>query len=141
NNPQEFQEEMPVVVQEEKQVEIEVADEMFKFQRHFNKMWFAGNNSNWPLTQFYIHELEETMEKLEHANVVDEGNNISELVKSMAMPFLKDLKTSVQQKSVKDFKESYMVMVNACNSCHVATSHDFVVIKVPETPVMDNQVY
>lgn len=121
--------------------EFELADVMFKLQRHFNKLWFSGMNSNWPLASFYVHELEEALEELEDARVMEEGQNISELAKMMTHHIIEDIEHSLANKNREEFKNSYHTMINACNACHVITKHEFVVIKTPEKPAFDNQVY
>ncbi len=119
----------------------ELAESMGNVQRYFNKLWFAGNNANWELASFYVHEIEEVFESIEGAQVVDEGKDISALVKMMAEPGIKSLEEGIGQVDTSAFKENYMIMMNACNSCHAVAGHAFIQIKLPETPAFDNQVY
>ncbi len=121
--------------------EYEVALVMAHFQRHFNKLWFAGINSNWELAGFYIHELEESMEELESENVMDEGINLSEMVKLMGISQLEKLEEAVEAKSSERFEADYVQLMNACNGCHAASSHAFIKIIRPTTPALDNQLF
>lgn len=121
--------------------EIELAIVMNHIQRHANKLYFAGQNGNWPLAGFYIHELEEAMEEVAEGNIVDEGINISKLMGAMGLPPLEVLEESVKAQSTEQFNSAYLNLVNNCNACHQSTNHPYLVIQNPKTPALDNQVY
>ena len=38
---------------------------MSGIQIHHAKLWFAGQNQNWPLADFEIHEIEEALEDIQ----------------------------------------------------------------------------
>jgi hypothetical protein len=117
----------------------ELADYMNKFQRYANKLWFAGNNQNWPLAQFYIHELEESMIELEHANPIEDGIELSPLIRNFGLKPLERIENAVENKETKAFDEAYDLMISNCNNCHHATKHEFIIIQKPLTPAYDNQ--
>lgn len=121
--------------------EIEVAIAMNHIQRHANKLYFAGQNSNWPLAGFYVHEMEEAMEEVAEANVVDEGVEVSKLMKAMGLPQLQLLEESIALKDKEKFDAAYLNLVNNCNACHQSTQHPYIVITLPKTPALDNQQY
>jgi len=121
--------------------EIELAIAMNHIQRHANKLYFAGQNGNWPLAAFYIHELEEAMEEVANGNITDEGINISKLMGAMGLTPLEVLEESVEAKSTEQFNSAYLNLVNNCNACHQSTNHPYLVIQNPKTPALDNQVY
>lgn len=137
NHSEHVEVEKEIVVEEE----FELADVMAKFQYHYNKLWFAAQAENWELAAFYAHELEESFESLEEANVIEEGQNLSQLLKQMALPAFEELEVSIKKKDLSEFTDNYNALINGCNSCHAATQHGFIQIKVPETKVIDNQVY
>lgn len=119
----------------------ELAEHMGSLQRYMNKLWFAGINENEALAAFYIHEIEENMEEIVEGNIMDDGKDISVLMKSMALPALEQLDEVIDQRDFAAFQNEYLTLVNACNSCHQVTEHAFIRITQPETPAFTNQVY
>ncbi len=49
------------------------------------------------------------------------------------------INNAIHQKNATQFKSSYLLLTNTCNSCHQATSHEFNVIKIPDTHPFSNQ--
>ena len=121
--------------------EIELAVVMSHIQRHANKLYFAGQNENWPLASFYVHELEESMEEVEHGHIEEDGINISKLMKSIGLPALKTMEEAVEGKSKVAFTSAYTNLVSNCNTCHQSAAHPYIVIINPTTPALDNQQY
>ena len=119
----------------------EVADVMTKLQRNMNKLWFAGSSQNWVLANFYVKELEEAEDVIAEQNVVDESYNLSQLMKVMGKPSIKELASTINAQDQAKFKEKYINVVNNCNACHASTKHEFLVIKQPTAPAYDNQDY
>jgi hypothetical protein len=118
---------------------IELAVYMGRMQLFMNKLYFAGINNNTELVNFYVHELEEAMEEIEHAKVVEDGVNISANIQLFGINQLENMEKSLAEGS--DFKTAYTGLVASCNNCHVASKYPFIVIKEPINPVFDNQVY
>jgi hypothetical protein len=122
-------------------VQLELANEMGAMQRHINKLWFAGINNNWELSQFYVHEIEESMEKIELANVYEDGIALSPLIRNLGLKSLEPLKVAIEKKDTQDFEAYYDLLVTNCNNCHNTVKHGFIKIQRPTKPVFDNQVY
>jgi hypothetical protein len=121
--------------------EIELAVVMSHIQRHANKLYFAGQNENWPLAAFYVHELEESMEEVEDGHIEEDGINISKLMKSIGLPALKTMEEAVEGKNKAAFTSAYTNLVSNCNTCHQSAAHPYIVIINPTTPALDNQQY
>ena len=120
--------------------EVELVALMGRMQLFMNKLYFAGINENKELRDFYVHELEETMEEIEEGEVIHEGVNISQNMQMFGTAQLEVFEEALAENST-DFKTAYNGFVNACNSCHTASKYPFIIIKAPEKPVFDNQVY
>lgn len=120
--------------------EVELVALMGRMQVFMNKLYFAGINENTELRDFYIHELEETMEEIENGEVMHEGVNISQNMQMYGTAQLEVFEEALADGS-KDFNSAYNGFVNACNSCHTASKYPFIIIKAPTKPVFDNQVY
>ncbi len=120
--------------------EVEVAIFMQRLQVYANKLYFAGINNNEELTHFYFHEMEEVMEEVVEANIVDEGVEISKFMQSMGLESLERFEGEVEE-GFDQFEAQYTTFITNCNSCHAVTQHPFIRIKQPLTPIFDNQAY
>jgi len=108
---------------------------MSNIQVHHAKLWFAGQNENWKLADFEIHEIKETLEAIQkYQTERTESQKIG-----MLNPALDSINNSIQQKSVSLFKSSFTLLTNTCNNCHRATDFEFNVVKIPETQPFSNQ--
>lgn len=119
--------------------EYELGEAMTKLHIYLNKLWFAGKNNNWELAAFYTHELEEGLESIVKAKVEEDGLNISQLAQAMTAQPLSALEEAVKAKDVALFEAKYVDLMNTCNACHQAAKHGFIRLKVPHTPMLDNQ--
>jgi hypothetical protein len=110
---------------------------MSSVQAHHNKLWFAGQNQNWQLADFEIHEIQEAIEDIEKFQVErPESQKIG-----MIKPALDSVSTAIDQKNSTLFKSSHILLTNTCNNCHKATDFEFNQVKVPDTPPFSNQVF
>ena len=110
---------------------------MFNIQVHHAKLWFAGENQNWKLADFEIHEI------MEAIDAIQQFNTDRPEIKSLRMinvP-LDSVNAAIQQKSVASFKSSFTLLTNTCNNCHQATEHGFNQIKIPDSPPVSNQTF
>lgn len=124
-----------------KEVAFEVAPVMGRLQVYANKLWFAGSAGNWPLAQFYVHEIEEGFEEVEHSGAVENGVDLEKAVKEWGLTPLKKLEESVENKDKALFVTEYNNMTINCSGCHVTTQHNYIKIIVPTSPVFTNQQY
>jgi len=110
---------------------------MSGIQVHHAKLWFAGNNENWKLADFEIHEIMEAVEDIQKYNT-DRPE-----IKSIGMisASLDSVNAAIVKKDPAAFKSSFNILTNTCNSCHQSTDHGFNVIKVPDSPPYSNQEF
>lgn len=111
------------------------------FQRFSTKLYWAGQAENWPLAGFYVHELEEILEELEEADIIEEGESVSALIKEIPFPVIEALEKHIENQDQAAFETSYQMLINSCNACHARTKKGFIQIKVPDTPAPYNQVF
>ncbi len=108
---------------------------MGSVQYHHAKLWFAGQNQNWKLASFEIHELEETLE--------DITNYQTERAESkfigMITPDIDSISNAIQQKNLTLFTNNYSKLTNTCNNCHRLNKHEYIIIKTPNNPPYSNQ--
>ena len=93
------------------------------------------------MTEFYLHELEEVMEEVVDAKIIDEGNNISTLMETYGLDIVERASTQMPGASEEVFAEQYHALIESCNSCHVVGDHKYIKIIEPTLPVADNQNY
>lgn len=112
-----------------------LGDLMGNIQIHHGKLWFAGQNQNWQLADFEIHELEEAIEDIE---AFHKGRKEIETI-DMIKPALEAVENAIDQKDPIAFTTGYNILTNTCNACHQAADHGFIVIQTPENLPFSNQ--
>ncbi len=108
---------------------------MSSIQVHHAKLWFAGQNENWKLADFEIHEIKETIDAIRKY----ETERPESQKTGMLQPALDSVNNAIQQKNISLFKSSYTLLTNTCNNCHRETDFEFNVVKIPEIPPFSNQ--
>jgi hypothetical protein len=110
---------------------------MLGIQLHHAKLWFAGQNQNWPLADFEVHEIQESLN-----DIVEFCTDRPE-IKSIGMinPVIDSINNAIQQKDPGLFRTSFLLLTNTCNNCHRATEHAFNVVTVPGSLPVTNQEF
>lgn len=112
-----------------------LGDFMSGIQIHHSKLWFAGQNQNWELADFEIHEIEEAFEDIEEYH---KGRKEIEQI-DMIKPALESLDAAIDQRDPIAFNTGFNILTNTCNACHQVAEHGFVVVKIPDTQLFSNQ--
>ena len=107
---------------------IELVDYMMRLQYFSHKTGLSIQANNEPLTRFYLHELEEVIEKLKEVKVYD-GYPIGTLAQQILEPAFEKLEKSVEAKPLTRAQADYEAMLHACNNCHKSTAHGFIKIE------------
>ena len=108
--------------------EIELAHLMANLQYFLHKTGLSITTTDPRLAEFYIHELEESIEEIE--GIKDyEGYPIGELTKAMLLPSFDIFEKSIKKNDAKAAHSAYLNLIQACNNCHTATKHEFIKIK------------
>ncbi len=110
-------------------------DFMGSIQNHHNKLWFAGSSENWRLAAFEIHELQEFFDDIKA--IYPDREETQSI--SVIGPGLIAVNNAINQQNIEEFKQGYITLTNACNTCHQATEHDFIQIIIPTSPSFSNQ--
>jgi hypothetical protein len=108
---------------------------MSGIQIHHAKLWFAGINQNWPLADFEINEIKESIDNLKlyqqerietkHLNMIDGP--------------MDSVTVSISNKDEAGFKKNFLLLTNTCNNCHHEVNFEFNKVQVPDTPPFSNQ--
>jgi hypothetical protein len=108
---------------------------MSGIQAHHSKLWFAGQNANWGLADFEVHEI---MEAVEDIRMYQTDREESKLIDMIDQP-LDSVNRAIEQRDKVLFKTAYMSLTNTCNSCHRATHFEFNIVKIPDAQLFSNQ--
>lgn len=119
----------------------ELGQQMLELQIRHGRLWAAGEAENWMLTQFQLAELRESFSAVvelngEHAAL--QPQRLADVLPAMTDPALTQLQEAVDGQDKRKFEAAYDALSNACNACHAASDHGFLVIQRPQTPVLDN---
>lgn len=110
---------------------------MSSIQVHHAKLWFAGQNQNWQLAEFEMHEISETLDAIQQYQTEREESKKVGLL----TPSLDAVKDAIVKKDPALFNSSYHLLTNSCNNCHKEANFGFNVVKIPETPPFSNQAF
>src|SRR5262245_37026167 len=106
---------------------------------HYTNLWYAGQNENWPLAQFF---LDETKSHLRWAVRIipkrkdAEGREIDlqGILTGLETSTFKDLDAAIKEKSRTKFEATYKVQLEGCMSCHKASNKPYLRLRLPEKP-------
>jgi hypothetical protein len=110
---------------------------MLGIQLHHAKLWWAGQNQNWPLADFEVNEIKESLEEIQ--KYCSDRPEVKAI--GMIGPVIDSLNHSIQQKDDQSFKRSFVLLTNTCNNCHKATDHGFNVVTIPAALPVTNQEF
>jgi len=108
---------------------------MLGIQLHHAKLWFAAQNQNWPLADFEVHEILESLDDIRQ--FCQDRPEVKAI--GMIDPAIDSVKNAIQQKDPSSFKRGFILLTNTCNDCHKATNHGFNVVTIPTNLPVVNQ--
>lgn len=108
-------------------------------QMRHAKLWLAGSQKNWPLAAYELDELREGFEDVQKLHPTNEGVPVGAMAASLTQPPLEALGKAIEAKDAARFGKSFDQLTAACNSCHRAAQHPFIVITRPGASPFPNQ--
>lgn len=108
--------------------EVDLIRHMGTMQYMVQKTGLAIDARNQPLAGFYVHEIEEVIERLESVESFD-GHPIGSLVKSILLPSFEALEDSVKSGDWERASAQFDKFIASCNSCHTRTEHAYIRIQ------------
>lgn len=124
-------------IQKAKEDVPELADAMGQLQAYTHKYALAVEAKNHELATFYFHEVRASADGIKENIPGYEGYDISRFMKMMMDPTIEPIETALANRDWEKVRKRTITMIDACNSCHNATSHGFIEI----TPGFDNNPY
>jgi len=108
-------------------------------QMRHTKLWFAGQAGNWPLANYELGEIREGFEDAATYHTVFRGIPVSALIRRFTVKPLAKLSAAIRDKDSARFKTAFDQLTHACNSCHRAAAHGYIVIRRPSASPFTDQ--
>lgn len=120
--------------QHEEAEHAELALHMAQLQRWTHKTTLALQARNPELAEFYLHEMEESIETIQTEAPTYEGHAISDLTEEMLVPSVEALDGALDERDWTAVDARLDDLARSCNQCHAATEHEFVKIDLQDVP-------
>lgn len=122
-----------------KQVVPDQAHAMQDVDYHFTNLWFAANQGNWPLAQFYWSETRSHLRWAVRIIPVRKDNagqeiKLQDILQAVENSPLKQLEDSIQAKDREKFVAAYEFTMTSCYSCHKAADKPYLRPRIPDHP-------
>ncbi|HXW23321.1 MAG TPA: hypothetical protein VEK73_01120 [Xanthobacteraceae bacterium] len=108
--------------------------------RHL-KLWLAGAAKNWPLADYELDELKEGFDDLIKFFPTKDDMPVGDMAAGTAVPTLPEIKRAIDARDDAKFAAAFDQLTAACNSCHAAANHGFIVIQRPAASPYANQSF
>jgi hypothetical protein len=103
------------------------------------KLGLAAHNENWELADYALHELKQSLTKVGQSRPRFRNLSVPEMIEGSTGDSIRELEKAIKAHDLRQFNDAYGKLTEACNGCHAATNHSFVVIKVPDESTFANQ--
>lgn len=108
---------------------------------HFANLWFAAEQKNWPLADFYLAETRSHLRwavriipvRKTRAGDSVELQGILDAVDKTPGVMLSAIKTAIEQKDHVAFTSAYRQTIEGCYACHKASEKPFIRPQVPKS--------
>lgn len=112
--------------------EAELALHMAHLQRWTHKTTLALDARNPALADFYLHEVEETVETIQEEASTYEGHRVADLTDQLLVPRVEALHKALDERAWPTVDKRVKALAQACNQCHAQTDHGFVRIDLED---------
>jgi hypothetical protein len=112
---------------------------------HFANLWFAGQQENWDLANFYCAETKSHLHWAVRIIPVRKDNagmdvDLAPILEALENGSLKQIEQAIADKNKSAFNESYRFTIEGCYSCHKASDKRFLrpqIPTLPESPIIN----
>lgn len=106
---------------------------------HFANLWFAGQQGNWPLAQFYWSETRSHLRWAVRIIPIRKDNAgkevlLEKILESVENSPLKQLHEAIEAQDRGKFTAAYEFMLTGCHSCHKASDKPYLRPRIPDHP-------
>ncbi len=110
-------------------------------QMRHAKLWLAGKTKNWELAHYELGEIREGLDAAVKYYPMFKNAPVSAMLDSYTTTPLADLAQSIAEKNSAKFARAFDALTAACNGCHQAAEHGYIVIKRPSGAQYGNQEF
>jgi len=109
---------------------------------HYSNLWFAGEQENWPLADFFCSEVKSHLNwavRIIPVRKDPQGREVDlrAILQAVEGSSLKDLQQTIAAKDKTKFEAAYRVQLQSCYSCHEASGKPYLRPQVPQRPPLD----
>ena len=106
---------------------------------HFANLWFAGDNQNWPLANYYLGETRSHLRwavRLHPVRKTTAGTEVDlkGILDAVDNSFLTKIGEAITNKDLSVFKTAYRETLQGCYACHEACEKPFLRPQIPTAP-------
>jgi hypothetical protein len=127
-------------IEQLKQLLPDQAHAMQDVSYHFTNLWFAGQQQNWPLAEFYLGETKSHLRwavrlKPKRKDLQDREIDLVAILQAVENTPLKQLTESLAAKNRDQFEKAYRTTLEeGCYLCHKASDKPYLRPQVPIQP-------
>ncbi len=110
-------------------------------QQHHAKMYYAATKDNWPLADYELGEIQESLDDAVKFNPTFKGAPVADLVPSLTKASLAQVHDAIAKKDKKAFLSAYNSLSSSCSNCHKAANHPFIQIQTPTDAQFSDQKF
>jgi hypothetical protein len=108
--------------------------------RHL-KLWYAGQAGNWPLADYELDELKEGFEDIVKYHPTHDDVPTGTMATAVVDGEVAALDKAIAARDRKQFTVGFDKLTAACNACHQAAKHAFIVVQRPTGNPYTNQSF
>ena len=106
---------------------------------HFSNLWFAAQNANWPLSDFYLNETKSHLNwavRIRPVRKLSSGQELDlrPMMQGVENSSLAQLKSAIDKKDLKTFDAAYRQTINECYACHKLAEKPYLRPHIPDAP-------
>jgi hypothetical protein len=110
-------------------------------QMRHAKLWLAGKAGNWALARYELGEIEEGFADVAKYHPIFKGAPVSVFLHRYTAKPLAELGASIDHRNRAGFRQAFDDLTHACNACHRAAGHAYIVIQRPSASTFSNQLF
>jgi hypothetical protein len=118
-----------------------LGDLMGSLQVQHGKLWFAGEQENWPLAAYIVDAIKEGVADMIVLRPRYKRESIVEMLTLLTAKPLQDLEVAVAAQDNNAFTRAFDVLTDNCNVCHKSHDYGFIAIQRPTAPAWTNLRY
>jgi hypothetical protein len=106
---------------------------------HWTNLWFAGEQKNWPLAEFYFNESRSHIQwaimiRPIRKDAENRDVDLQAIFNALDVSSFAGVKFAIAQKDSQKFAAAYKLALEGCYACHKASAKPFLRVTVPSAP-------